>query len=90
MLHQTKGDKAMKNTVSGIFGLAGVLIVVQILIFAAVVFGIVKGCQVIQEKGLKNTVEGIWEGPTNETAEVTAEVTSTNASGTNAVAPSIE
>jgi hypothetical protein len=36
---------------------------IVITVISLCIFGVVKGCQHISEHGLKDTVEGIWEGP---------------------------
>ena len=38
-------------------------------IIALVVFLGVKGCNVVQEKGLKSVIEDVWEGPLDELPE---------------------
>jgi len=51
-----------KNTIFAAF-IINALIIITVL--TLIVCGCVWGCRSIQQKGLKGTLNGIWEGPTN-------------------------
>jgi len=62
------------NRKSGWTMIEGVIVLIMVGLVAVFIFAlglVIKGCTAIQQHGLKNVVEQVWNGPTNT-------VTSTN------------
>ena len=49
------------------FGLVAAAAVIIFLVQLAIVTLVVKGAKSIEKQGLKNVIERVWTGPTNET-----------------------
>ena len=54
-----------RNYVGVCFGIWLVRMVIIIAFWGLVALMAIKGCNKIQDKGLKNVVSTVWEGPTN-------------------------
>ena len=65
-------ERDFERTRNGILGTGCFIIVANIIILIAIIFGVVAGCNYIKNKGLKGAVDAVWNG-TNTVEEVNAE-----------------
>jgi len=55
----------LESLVKTIFGVVAIIIVVTIILVGVITTVAIKGCQKVQEKGLKNVATEVWEGPSS-------------------------
>lgn len=55
----------VERTVNGVFKGAFIIIILNVVILGAVIFGVVSGCNYVRKKGLKNIGQALMEGTEN-------------------------
>jgi hypothetical protein len=64
-------DRDFNRTKNGIFGMGCFIVIINIIIFVAVIAGIIAGCNYVRKNGLKGAVDAVWNGDTNNVEQVT-------------------
>ena len=52
-----------ENLIKIVFGIVFAIIIATIIVIGVISVFAIKGCNKIQEKGLKNVATEVWEGP---------------------------